>query len=185
MKSIQHPSGRISTIKITKTATHQSASSFPDVLDSHASGAGKRRAGSRGSSFFTLLLAGALVFVGRWAAAQQTCDITTCPAPAGMFNNTASGLPVTETASSMGIFEIFVNANFASGPNDLLDPGTVGSTVCPGVYPGWNSGTISGCLGPLCPSSGLVGTLISPVVVDIGPSYTVISRSAPQVRFAG
>jgi hypothetical protein len=101
----------------------------------------------------------------------------------GMFETSITPGPANDQTISMGVFQIYVLSDYASGNNDLFDPGTVGLSSYPGAYPGWSAGTISTCIG--CPSSGLAGWLTSPVIYDMGNSGaggTVIGRSAPNQR---
>src|ERR1039457_719953 len=101
----------------------------------------------------------------------------------GLFEQGITAGPANDPTPSMGGFQIYVLSEYASGNNDLFDPGTVGLSSYPAAYPGWSAGTISTCIG--CPGSGLAGWLTSPVIYDLGNSGaggTVIGRSAPHQR---
>jgi|ERR1017187_4100699 hypothetical protein len=104
------------------------------------------------------------------------------------------GLPATwhpsnDQTPSMGVFQIYVLSDYASGVNDMFDPGTVGGTPYSGAYPGWTAGILTPCIGG-CPASGLAGWLTSPIIYDTPANPppidyttgTVIGRSVPNQR---
>jgi hypothetical protein len=111
------------------------------------------------------------------SATVGRCQSNSCPAgftgPGGTFEAPGypTGTPITpgpalDTTLSFGLFQIYVNANFANLINPDLAHGY------PGTYPGWHPGVTGGF-------SGVAGALTSPIVYDFA---TTIMRSAPHQR---